>query len=94
MTIDIEPASRRIPKNLVILICSLWVGWGVGYGCGMGCADMAPLVDAGLTELVSNAQQLCSALESATSPLDRSRIDGIWTKDSHARFCEAMKAIL
>jgi hypothetical protein len=55
---------------------------------------MAPLVDAGLTELVSNAQQLCSALESATSPLDRSRIDGIWTKDSHARFCEAMKAIL
>jgi hypothetical protein len=59
-----------------------------------GASDMAPLVEAGLAELVSNAQQLCSALERTTSPLDRSRIDEIWTKDPHARFCEAMKAIL
>ncbi len=29
MFADAEPPSRRLRKNCVIFICSLWVGWGV-----------------------------------------------------------------
>jgi hypothetical protein len=32
VTADADPASRRLPKNCVIFICSLWLGWGSEKG--------------------------------------------------------------